>query len=58
MATFVVDVASGDMPEEAVFRAGEGENPAALQLARMGRSKTRNGAITKKKGRLLANKRS
>jgi hypothetical protein len=36
---FVVDVASGDMPTDTVFRADKGANPAADALRRMGKTK-------------------
>ncbi len=41
LSEFVVDVASGDMPIEAVVRADKGKNPAADALRRMGKSKAR-----------------
>ena len=39
LSEFVVDVASGDMPTETVFRADKGANPAADALRRMGKTK-------------------
>lgn len=39
LSAFVVDVASGDMPTEPVFRAASGKNPAAEALDRMGKGK-------------------
>jgi hypothetical protein len=39
LSEFVVDVASGDMPTETVFRADKGANPAADALRRMGKIK-------------------
>jgi hypothetical protein len=39
LSEFVVDVASGDMPAETVFRADKGKNPAADALRRMGKAK-------------------
>jgi hypothetical protein len=41
LSLFVVDVASGDMPADSVFRADEGKNPAADALRRMGRNKSK-----------------
>jgi hypothetical protein len=51
---FVVDVASGDMPEEAVFRASPGKNPAADALSRMG--KARKARITPARRKRAARK--
>ena len=39
LSEFVVDVASGDMPTDSVFRADKGANPAADALRRMGKTK-------------------
>jgi hypothetical protein len=39
LSEFVVDVASGDMPVDTVFRADKGANPAADALRRMGKTK-------------------
>jgi hypothetical protein len=39
LSEFVVDVASGDMPVDAVLRADKGANPAADALRRMGKAK-------------------
>jgi hypothetical protein len=39
LSEFVVDVASGDMPSDTVFRADKGANPAADALRRMGKTK-------------------
>jgi hypothetical protein len=39
LSEFVVDVASGDMPADTVFRADKGANPAADALRRMGKTK-------------------
>ena len=39
LSQFVVDVASGDMPTDSVFRADKGANPAADALRRMGKTK-------------------
>ena len=39
LSEFVVDVASGDMPTETVFRVDNGKNPAPGALRRMGKLK-------------------
>ncbi|GEP61945.1 hypothetical protein [Reyranella soli] len=53
LSDFVEDVASGDMPVEAVFRADKGKNPAADALRRMGKTKrkTARSARPKRPGR-------
>ena len=54
LSEFVVDVASGDMPADTVFRA-QGANPAAAALRRMGKTKgKRTGAASRQPRREVA----
>jgi hypothetical protein len=49
LSEFVVDVASGDMPTDTVFRADKGENPAADALRRMGKARGKTARATNPK---------
>jgi hypothetical protein len=51
LSKFVVDVASGDMPTDAVFRANNGANPAADALRRMGKTKGKRARVAPRKPR-------
>ena len=51
LSEFVVDVASGDMPAETVFRSDKGKNPAADALRRMGKTKRKTARAARPKQR-------
>jgi hypothetical protein len=51
LSEFVVDVASGDMPVDTVFRADKGANPAANALRGMGKTKGKSARTTSRQPR-------